>query len=114
MSFGRLERTMFLVRHPDGTDLRRFSRRDHVVWSTGPEDPMRAFDLAELETILLTMEDEGRSLQLRSARTGRVLRSFSVGRQQAFDDSEQLALEGACERASRVAPPRITLQTYGS
>ncbi len=139
-SFGSLEHDWFALRTGSGTELRRLSRPGRVVWKDGFENEMLPFDLSGDGSVLLTTEFETMSPQLRDARTGRILRSYSGGYGRAFNDNEQLVLEGSraflvvmnmridgkhrevlvrctiggdCMRASRVAA-QITLQTYDS
>lgn len=138
--FGSFEHDWFAVRTGSGTELRRLSRPGRAVWKDGFEDEMLPFDMSGDGSVLLTTEFETFSPQLRDARTGRILRSYYGGIERAYNDNEQLVLEGSraflvvmnlridgkhrevlvrctlegtCTRASRVAS-RITLQTYGS
>lgn len=140
VSFGSLEHGWFALRTTDGTQLRRLARPRRVVWEDGYENEMLPFDISGDGSVLLTTQYETYSPELRDARTGRVQRRYHGGYQDAYNDNEQLVLEGSraflvvmnmrldgkhrevlvrctvggdCERASRVAS-RITLQTYGS
>lgn len=138
--FASLRHGWFANATSDGTELRRISQPDQVVWKQGFENEMIPFDLSGDGSVLLTTEYETYSPQMRDVRTGRILRTYEGGYRDAFNDNEQIALEGNraflvvmnlavdgkhrevlvrctiggdCERASRVAS-RITLQTYGS
>lgn len=138
--FGSLEHDWFALRTSDGTQLRRISQPQRVVWKDGFENEMLPFDISGDGSVLLTTEAETYSPQLRDARTGRILRRYDGGYENAYNDNEMLVLEGSraflvvmnlrvdgkhrevlvrctvggnCERASRIAS-RITLQTYGS
>ena len=138
--FARLGHGWFANATSHGTELRRLSAPDQVVWKQGFENEMIPFDLSGDGSVLLTTEYETYSPQLRDVRTGKILRAYQGGYQDAFNDNEQLVLEGSraflvvmnlfvdgrhrevlvrctmggrCERASRVASS-ITLVTYGS
>jgi hypothetical protein len=138
--FASLRHGWFANATSDGTELRRISAPGEVVWKQGYENEMIPFDISGDGSVLLTTEFETYSPQLRDARTGRVLRSYQGGYESAYNDNEQLVLEGGraflvvmnlrldgkhrevlvrctlggrCERASRVAWS-ISLVTYGS
>lgn len=140
VSFGSLEHDWFALRTSDGTQLRRISRPERVVWKAGFENEMLPFDISGDGKVLLTTQYETYSPELRAAGTGRILRRYDGGYENAYNDNEMLVLEGSraflvvmnlrvdgkprevlvrctvggdCERASRIAS-RITLQTYGS
>ena len=138
--FASLRHDWFANATSDGTELRRLSAPNRVVWKQGFENEMIPFDLSGDGSVLLTTEYETYSPQLRDVRTGRILRTYQGGYRGAYNDNEQLVLEGSraflvvmnvpvdgdyrevlvrctlggrCERASRVAAS-ITLVTYGS
>ena len=138
--FGSLRHDWFAQGTTDGTELRRLSAPRKVVWKQGYENEMIPFDISGDGSVLLTTEYETYSPQLREARTGRVLRAYSGGYHDAYNDYRQIALEGSraflvvmnlrvegrsrqvlvrctvggsCERASRLARA-ISLVTYGS
>lgn len=140
VSFARIEHDWFALRTANGTQLRRISRPDRVVWKDGFENEMIPFDMSGDGSVLLTTQYETYSPEFRDPGTGRVLRRYYGGYRDASNDNEMLVLEGSraflvvmnfrmdgkhrevlvrctvggdCERASRVAS-RITLQTYGS
>lgn len=137
--WGSLKHDWFAQGRTDGTELRHISAPSRVVWKKGYENEMMPFDISGDGSVLLTTEFETYSPQLRDARSGRILRSYAGGYKSAFNDDQQLVLEGNkaflvvmnlvidrkhrevlvrctlggdCERASRVAS-RITLVTSG-
>ncbi len=139
-SFASLRHDWFAVRTGNGTELRRLSAPGRVVWKKGFENEMLPFDISGDGSVLLTTEYETYSPQMRDPSTGRILRSYYGGYRNAYNDNEQLVLEGSraflvvmnlrvdgqhrellvrctmggrCERASRVASS-ISLVTHGS